>query len=120
MTDNLLQAWAQRHQRAKAQERETWRARQVDHAHQISQLSDDELIGRAPGSPGPHHELEMNRRLKGAIEKLTTELITFRQSSDLAARKLWRLTNVLIGFTVALVALTVALVVLTIMIATRS
>jgi hypothetical protein len=79
----------------------------------------EELTGRAPGFPGPHHEMELNRRLKTAIEKLTTELVTFRRSSDVAARKLSRLTNVLIDFTAALVALTVALVVLTIIVAAK-
>ncbi len=117
MTDNPLRAWAQRHHDTKEQERQDWQARQVDHAHELSKLSDEELIGRAPGFPGPHHEMEMNRRLKAAIEKLTTELVTFRKSSDVAARKLSRLTNVLISFTATLVALTVALVFLTIIIA---
>ena len=40
------------------------------------------------------------------------------ESSDQAARKLGRLTNILVGFTAALVALTVALVVLTVTLAT--
>jgi hypothetical protein len=119
MTDNTLRAWAQRHHGAKEQERQNWHARQVDHARELSKSSDVELIGRAPDFPGPHHEMEMNRRLKAAIEKLTTELVTFRKSSDVAARKLSRLTNVLISFTAALVALTVALVVLTIIIARK-
>jgi hypothetical protein len=117
MTTNPMRTWAQRHQRTKEQERRAWQARQVGHAQQLSQLSDEELIGRAPGFPGPHHEMEMNRRLKMTIEKLTTELVAFRESSDQAARKLGRLTNILIGFTAALVALTVALVILTVIVA---
>jgi hypothetical protein len=63
--------------------------------------------------------MEMNRRLKEATGKLTGELVTFRESSDVAARKLWRLTNVLIGFTAALVALTAALVILIIILAAK-
>jgi hypothetical protein len=119
MTDNPLRAWAQRHQRSKELERQQWQARQVDHAQELRKLSDEELIGSAPGLPGPHHEMELNRRLKAAIGKLTVELVSFRESSDAAARKLWRLTNVLIGFTAALVALTVALVILTIILAAK-
>jgi hypothetical protein len=61
--------------------------------------------------------IKMNRRLKVAIEQLTGELVTFRQSSDAASGKLSRLTNVLIGFTTVLVVLTFASVVLTIVIA---
>ena len=119
MSDNPRLAWAQRHQRKKHLERQQWQARQVDHAQELRKLSDAELVGRAPGFPGPHYEMEMNRRLKGATEKLTAELVTFRESSDVAARKLWRLTNVLIGFTAALVALTVALLILTIILAAK-
>lgn len=120
MTDNPLRAWAHRHQRMKEQEWRQWQTRQVGHAQQLSQLRDEELIGRAPGFPGPHYEMEMSRRLKTAIENLTTELVTFRESSDKAARKLSRLTNILIAFTAVLVALTVALVVLTIMVAAKA
>jgi hypothetical protein len=39
--------------------------------------------------------------------QLTTEFIAFRASSDRAARRLSRLTNVLIALTVVLVVLTV-------------
>jgi hypothetical protein len=120
MTDNPVRAWAQRHQRAKGLERQQWQAQRVNHAQELRKLSDAELLARAPGLPGPHHEMEMNRRLKAAVEKLTVELVAFRGSSDAAARKLWRLTNVLIGFTAALVALTVALVIVTIIVAAKS
>jgi hypothetical protein len=107
MADNPLQGMAQRRQRAKRQELEESRTYQLDHAEQVSRLSDEELIGQAPGFPGPHHEMEMNRRLKVAIERLTGELVTFRKSADAAASKLSRLTNVLIGFTAVLVVLTI-------------
>ncbi len=117
MADNPLRGWAERHQRARAQELQETKIRQLQHAEQLSQLSDGRLIGQAPGFPGPHHETEMNRRLKGAIERLTGEFVSFRESSDAAAGKLSRLTNVLIGFTAVLVILTFGLVVLTILIA---
>lgn len=117
MADNPLQGMAKRRQRAKQQELDESRTHQLDHAERLSQLSDKELTGRAPGFPGPHHEMEMNRRLKVAIQRLTGELVKFRESSDAASRKLSRLTNVLIGFIAALVILTLGLVVLTIAIA---
>jgi hypothetical protein len=119
MTDNPLRAWVRRRQRAKKLELQQWQAQQANHAQELRKLSDEELVGRAPGFPGPHYEMEMNRRLKEATEKLAGELVAFRQSSDVAARKLWRLTNVLVSFTAALVALTVALVILTIILATK-
>jgi hypothetical protein len=92
--------------------------RQIKHSSS-RELSDEELVGRAPGSPGPHYEMEMNSQLKAATENLTAEPVTFRESSDMAAPKLWRLTNVLIGFTAALVALTAGLVILTIILAAK-
>ena len=64
-------------------------------------------MASAPGFSGPNFELEMNRRLKEVIGQLTTESIAFRESSDGAARRLSRLTNVLIALTVVLVVLTV-------------
>ena len=75
--------------------------RWVSLANQLSRMAS------APGFPGPNFELEMNRRLKEVIGQLTTELIAFRESSDRAARRLSRLTNVLIALTVVLVVLTV-------------
>ena len=56
MTNNPVRALAQRHQRTKDQQWHQWQTRQIDQAYQLSQLSDEELIGRAPGFPGPHHE----------------------------------------------------------------
>jgi hypothetical protein len=70
-------------------------------------LSDQKLIMTA-GDPG--NAMELQRRLKVAVETLTTELVAFRASSDAASRKLVRLTNWLIGFTVGLVLLTLVLV----------
>jgi hypothetical protein len=71
--------------------------------------TDQQLIGMTPEGPQYRAPMEMNRRLKAATEKLTTEIVTFRESSDAAARKLSLLTNVLIVFTAALVVLTIIL-----------
>jgi len=82
-------------------------------------LADNELLGLA-GRRTDIYEMEMQRRLKSAVLDLTAELVTFRESSEAAARKadeaagrLMRLTGWLIAFTVALVVLTVVVVVLT-------
>lgn len=84
------------------------------------QLSDRALIIQMPPEGSPKHEMEMQRRLKDAVEALTGELVTFRQSSeaaaekaDAAAGKLTTLTGWLIGFTIELVILTVVVVILT-------
>jgi hypothetical protein len=45
-------------------------------------MSDAHLIASAPSFPGPHHETEMDRRLKDAVEKLTGEITAFRESSE--------------------------------------
>lgn len=98
-------------------------AQQAAEIRELARLSDDELIARAPANKSlspPLPQMEMSRRLKGAVEALTAELIMFRKSADGAARqsdaaagKLARLTWVIIVLTVAVVGLTAALVVLT-------
>jgi hypothetical protein len=87
-------------------------------------LTDDELIASAPAKTSlstPAHEMEIERRLKDAIETLTGEIVVFHEAADRAAEKsekadvrLERLTRWLIGLTVVLVALTAAVVALTI------
>ena len=45
-------------------------------ARRLQELTDDELIARAPAKTSlshPHHEMEMQRRLKDSIEGLTRE-----------------------------------------------
>jgi hypothetical protein len=57
------------------------------------------------------HQMEMQRRLKVAVERLTDEVITSRKSADrLAGRVVW-LTAILVVLTAVLVALTVVLAV---------
>lgn len=105
---------------------------------EIGGLSDWELIGSLRATHGISYPMEMDRRLKDAIEELTAEtvssrrssekigtkladsiahltveIVTFRESSDAAAQKLTTLTNWLIGFTAALVLLTVGVLILT-------
>jgi hypothetical protein len=86
----------------------------------LSQLSDDEVMGRAAHyGQAPLYAVVMQRRLKDATEPLTAEITAFRTSSDAAARKVERLTNWLIWFTAALVILTLALVALTAVVAAK-
>jgi hypothetical protein len=106
-------------------------AQRVERASQLAQLSDAQLIA-AVTPVGISHPMEMDRRLRDAVENLTAEtiksreaskalgarlndsftsltreIVTFRKSSDAAAGKLAVLTWVIIGLTAALVVLTV-------------
>lgn len=78
----------------------------------LQEVDDFDLIATAEGENIPLHEMEMQRRLKGAIADLTTETISARDSADAAADRLIRLTRWLIAFTIALVVLTVAVAIL--------
>lgn len=72
-------------------------------------LSDDELIAQAPARTSlshPHHEMEMERRLKDSIEALTRET---------AKARWWAFWG-----SVAISALTVALVALTVVLALKT
>jgi hypothetical protein len=98
--------------------------RQIANVNSLRELPDDELIaqiGPRNSFTFPHGEMELQRRLKDAIEMLTGELVAFREAADRAAEKsekadgrLERLTRWLIGLTVVLIALTGAIVALTI------
>jgi hypothetical protein len=78
-------------------------------AQELAALSDEELITTAEARTSlshPYHEMEMQRRLKVAIQEQTAESVRARRAANR------------IG--VALVVLTVVLVVLTIVLAARS
>lgn len=109
---------------------------EAEEVRQLAQLSDAELISRTPANTSlsrPRPQMEMQRRLKDATERLaaetvkaresseqlsaelhalvaglTSEIVTFRKSSDEASASLTRLTRWLIGFTVALLVVGVA------------
>jgi hypothetical protein len=127
-----------KHQQAEA--RQDQQDQSVEHMRQLGQLSDAELMAAAPGfTAAPNHQMEMQRRLRVAVEALTAEtiksresserlgrqldasiasltgeIVTFRESSDAAARKVATLTNWLIAFTAGLLVLTGVLVALTV------
>ncbi|HEY3957992.1 MAG TPA: hypothetical protein VGM53_31900 [Streptosporangiaceae bacterium] len=115
-----------------------WERIVKENAQLIAQVPDAHLIGdaRAASRAGQQrfeYDLEMQRRLKVATEKLTAELVVFRESAEMAAERseaaahrseasaanLERLTQWLIGFTVALVVLTVAVLALTAVLAAK-
>jgi hypothetical protein len=102
----------------------------------VSQVPDEHLVGTTALGGGPQYDIEMQRRLKDAVEALTAETVRSRESSekltgqldasiagltaetvraaqasDRAARRLVWLTVVLVVLTAVLVALTVVLAV---------
>jgi hypothetical protein len=86
----------------------------------LESLGDGELIASAKGFPAPHEPVEMDRRLKEAVITLIAGLVAFRESSDVAAKKLSDLTRILLIATIVLVILTGAVTWLTAVLATRS
>lgn len=92
--------------------------RQDDTAQYVSmigELSDTELMELLPHAPGvsdPHIEMEMQRRLKGAIFSLIGEIVGFRESSEVADKRLARQTSRLIFFTYVLMVLTIVIAIL--------
>jgi hypothetical protein len=125
--------YTERQQEKQKRAEQARRAQNLETAQRLAKMSDADLIASAPGFPGPHHEMEMNRRLKDAVEKLTGEITAFRESSERltglldasvasltaetiaaresserAGRRVW-LNVLLVAMTAALVALTVVL-----------
>jgi hypothetical protein len=113
VAENPVRAFLRRKQKQRKDERRAWHEQQISTVRERQQTPDADLIARAPGFPGPAYEMEMQRRLKVAIIELTSELVSFRTSSDAAASRLERLTRWLVRFTIALTVLTVAVVALT-------
>lgn len=91
-------------------------ALEADNRHQqrlagvsrLQDLTDEELIAAAPATGGsslskpPHHEMEMQRRLKVATEDLTRETERARHSASRWSLAIAFLTVVLIALTVIL------------------
>jgi hypothetical protein len=115
-----------------------WAKKQQDQADREA-MNDQALVIAAVGEAEVQHQMEMMRRPKDAVENLTAEIVTsresserltgqldasigslnreiviFRMSSDQAARKLAWLTWVIIGLTVVVAGLTAALFYLTV------
>jgi len=92
--------------RAQNSKNEQWRraveAMRLDGVRRLSDLTDEELIATDPTIPGARHQMEMQRRLKVAIQDLTAETVSARRSANRGA-------VILVVLTAALVALTVVL-----------
>ncbi len=74
----------------------------VDGVRDLSNLSDVELIATDPSIPGAKHQMEMQRRLKVAIEALTAETVLGRKVATWLAVIIAALTAVLVALTVVL------------------
>lgn len=108
-----LRRHLKRRRLADRQFREQVRAQNIDNVNKLAGLSDAELIATNPAIPTESHQMEMSRRLKAALQELTSETAGARKSVDRAsARIVWG--------TVALIVLTAALVALTVVLALRS
>jgi hypothetical protein len=111
VADNKLQAWFAGRTRRNEQWERAVAEQHLEGVRQRGGFSDEELIAKAPGFPGPGYQMEMERRLKDAITELTTQTVAARKSADRTANRLVWLTIVLVVLTAALVALTVVLAV---------
>ena len=91
-----LRAWHDKNE----QFRQAVRAMNVDRVHDLSDLSDVELIATDPTIPGAKHQMEMQRRLKVAIETLTIETVLARKVATRVAMIIVVLTAVLVALAV--------------------
>ena len=88
--------------------RETLAAHQrsVSAVRGLQDLTDDELIAQTRGqsstAPAPHHEMEMQRRLKDSIDELTKETSRARWWAFWGSLAIGVLTVVLVVLTVVL------------------
>jgi hypothetical protein len=99
-----IQSWL----RARHAKNEQWsrevQARDVDGVRRMAGLSGAELIAADVSIPSARNQMEMQRRLKVAIEALTAETVLGRKVAT------W-LAVIIAALTAALVALTVVLAV---------
>jgi hypothetical protein len=70
-----IRSWLRARDAKNDQFRQAVRATNVDGVRRLSDLSDVELIATDPSIPGAKHQMEMQRRLKAAVEALTVETI---------------------------------------------
>ncbi len=77
-------------------------AMHVDGVRQLADVSDEELIATDHSIPSARNQMEMQRRLKVAIEALTAETVLGRKAANRAAVMIVALTAVLVALTVVL------------------
>jgi hypothetical protein len=88
-----------------AREAAAYRERAVSGVRSLRDLSDDELIAASPARSSlshPHHEMEMQRRLKDSIEALTKETAKARWWAFWGSVVIGALTVVLVALTIVL------------------
>ena len=97
-----IQSWLRARHAKNEQWRRGVRARDVDGVRQMADLSDAELIATDYSIPSVRNQMEMQRRLKVAIEALTVETVLGRKAANRAAVMIVGLTAVLVALTVVL------------------
>lgn len=97
-----IRSWFQAQHSKNEQWRRDVQAMNVDGVRQLADVSDAELIATDPSIPSARNQMEMQRRLKVAIEALTAETVLGRKAAN-------RASVLIVGLTAVLVALTVVL-----------
>jgi hypothetical protein len=97
-----IRSW-RRAQRSKNEEfQRAVRAMNVAGVRQLANISDAELIATDPSIPSARNQMEIQRRLKVAIEALTAETILGRKVATWVAAIIAALTAVLVALTIVL------------------
>lgn len=99
---DAIRARLREHHRKTGQWRQGVAAMRLDGVRKLSDVPDDELIATDTSIPSAQHQMEMQRRLKVAIERLTGETVAARKSANRAALAVIVLTAVLVALTVVL------------------
>ena len=97
-----IQSWLRARQVKNEQWRRDVQAMNVDGVRQLADISDEELIATDHSIPSARNQLEMQRRLKVAIEALTAETVLGRKVATWVAVVIAALTAVLVALTVVL------------------
>lgn len=76
-----VRSWLRARHAKNEQFRQAVRTMNVDGIRKLSDLSDVELIATDSSIPSARHQMEMQRRLKVAIEALTVETVRGRKAA---------------------------------------
>jgi hypothetical protein len=97
-----IQPWLRARHANNERFRQAVQAMNVDGVRGLSELSDVEFVATDPSIPGAKHQMEMQRRLKAAIDALTVETVRGRKVSTWLAVIIAALTAVGVALTVVL------------------
>jgi hypothetical protein len=97
-----IRSWLGARHAKNEQFRQAVQAMNVDGVRGLSDLSDVELIATDHSIPSARNQMEMQRRLKVAVEALTAETILGRKVATWLAVIIAALTAVLVALTVVL------------------